>query len=162
MKSRRFCAVLSLCAGLLCHSPIRAQQSSDSTARNDIRALLDTQSRAWNEGDIDGYMCGYWQSDSLLFTSGGNIERGWRAARAKYKRSYSTRAQMGALTFSDTEIYLLSESSAWVFGRWELVREKDHPHGVFTLIMRRFPEGWKIVHDHTSAEIPRPQSKSKK
>jgi len=143
-------------------TPILAQQSPDSTASNEIRAVLETQSRAWNNGDIDGYMQGYWQSDSLLFTSGGNIEKGWRAARNKYKRSYSTRAKMGMLTFSDISIHLLSGESAWIFGHWRLDREKDHPHGVFTLIVRRFAEGWKIVHDHTSAEIQKPGVKRKK
>ncbi len=153
---------LFLFAALL--SPLRtsAQQSTESTTLNAIRAVLDSQSTAWNNGDIDGYMRGYWQSDSLLFTSGGNMERGWRAARDKYKQSYSTRAKMGVLTFSGIEIHLLSGESAWIFGHWMLKRQNDRPHGVFTLVMRRFPDGWKIVHDHTSAEIPKPETKTKK
>ena len=136
-----------------------AQQPSDTTGSGGIRTVLEEQARAWNKGDIDGYMQGYWESDSMLFTSGGNIQRGWRAARDKYKLGYSTREAMGALTFSAIEIHPLSETSAWVFGHWLLERAKDHPHGVFTLVMRKFPEGWKIVHDHTSAEITKPPSK---
>jgi ketosteroid isomerase-like protein len=105
-------------------------------------------------------MEGYWQSDSMLFTSGGNIQQGWRAARDKYKAAYSTREAMGALAFSAVECHLLSGESAWVFGHWRLERANDTPHGVFTLILRRFPEGWKIVHDHTSVEIAKPLPKS--
>jgi ketosteroid isomerase-like protein len=117
----------------------------------DVEAVLDSQAAAWNRGDIDGYMAGYWKSDSLLFTSGGNIQRGYRATLEKYKKSYSTKEKMGKLKFSQLEINLLSPEAAWVFGHWELIRKYDHPEGVFTLILRKFPEGWKIIHDHTSS-----------
>jgi ketosteroid isomerase-like protein len=97
-------------------------------------------------------MEGYWKSDSLLFTSRGKIERGYRETLAKYQKSYPTKSLMGTLMFSGLDISLLSQDAAWVFGRWSLTREKDHPHGVFTLIFRKFPGGWKIIHDHTSSE----------
>lgn len=118
---------------------------------DDIRAVLDAQVRAWNHGDIEGFMEGYWKSGSLLFTSGGSVQRGWKATLEKYKASYTTKSKMGILRFSQLEIQLLSPESAWVFGHWELERDKDRPHGVFTLILKKFSEGWKIVHDHTSA-----------
>jgi ketosteroid isomerase-like protein len=159
---KQFGAILMLCGSLVCAPQVRAQESPDSGAISEIQAVLNLQTRAWNNGDIDGYMRGYWQSDSLLFTSGGNIERGWRAARNKYKRSYNSRAKMGVLKFSEVEVHLLSGESAWAFGHWMLDREGDHPHGVFSLVFQRFPEGWKIVHDHTSAEIPKPAAKGKK
>ena len=117
-----------------------------------IIQVLSEQANAWNDGDIKGYMEGYWKSDSLLFTSGGNIQRGWKATLEKYKRSYDTKLKMGKLQFSDLEIYVLSPTSAWVFGRWELLRSEDHPNGVFTLVMKKLPEGWRIVHDHTSKQ----------
>jgi ketosteroid isomerase-like protein len=85
-----------------------------------------------------------------LFTSGGNIQRGWQATFEKYKKSYDTKSKMGELKFSQREITILSPNAAWVFGHWELHREKDHPAGVFTLILRKFRDGWKIIHDHTS------------
>ena len=122
-----------------------------SQTTKDIEAVLSSQASAWNSGDIEGYMQGYWKSDSLLFTSGGKIQRGWKATFEKYKKSYNTKAKMGTLKFSQLEINLLSPESAWVFGHWELVRDSDHPKGVFTLILRKFPDGWKIIHDHTSA-----------
>lgn len=120
--------------------------------KEEIRFVLIQQRDAWNKGDIEGYMAGYWKSDSLLFTSGGNIQRGWQATYEKYKKSYDTKAKMGKLDFSKLEINLLSENSAWIFGYWELKREKDNPKGVFTLILRKFSDGWKIIHDHTSMQ----------
>ena len=126
--------------------------SAESTAQpaKEILAVLDSQVVSWNRGDIDGYMRGYWKSDSLLFTSGGKIQRGWNATLEKYRRAYSTKDLMGTLKFSQCEVSFLSADAAWVFGRWELVRTKNHPQGVFTLIVRKFFGGWKIVHDHTS------------
>ena len=126
------------------------QKPADS--KLDIESVLMKQQDAWNKGDIDGYMAGYWKSDSLLFTSGGNIQRGWQATYEKYKKSYDTKVKMGKLNFSNLEVKLLSSESAWVFGYWELTREKDNPKGVFTLILRKFKDGWKIIHDHTSSQ----------
>ena len=123
-----------------------------SQTTKDIEAVLTSQASAWNRGDIEGYMQGYWKSDSLLFTSGGKIQHGWAATLEKYKKSYTGREKMGTLRFSDLQISVLSGSSAWVFGRWELTRAGDHPEGVFTLVMKKFPEGWRIVHDHTSIQ----------
>jgi len=120
--------------------------------KDDILSVLDKQAAAWNDGNIEGYMQGYWKSDSLLFTSGGNIQRGWQATFTKYKKSYDTKSKMGVLKFSQREVTVLSADAAWVFGHWELQRKKDHPAGVFTLILRRFSDGWKIIHDHTSIE----------
>jgi ketosteroid isomerase-like protein len=116
-----------------------------------IESLLARQAAAWNRGDIEGYMAEYWKSDSLLFTSGGKIQRGWKATLEKYKTTYDSPSKMGKLKFSDLSVTQLSKKSAWVFGHWELERSTDHPGGVFTLILRKFSDGWKIVHDHTSA-----------
>jgi ketosteroid isomerase-like protein len=129
-----------------------SQSATDSIAAVQVLAVLQLQADAWNRGDIEGYMQGYWNSDSLVFTSGGNIRRGWQATLEKYKKSYSTKAQMGMLKFSRIEVTLLSPSSALVLGHWELQREKDHPGGVFSLILRKFSDGWKVIHDHTSKE----------
>ena len=125
--------------------------TAQNQTQKEISEVLSKQAVAWNNGDIEGYMGGYWKSDSLLFTSGGNIQRGWNATLEKYKKSYGTKSKMGTLKFSDLEITLLSPESAWIFGHWELNRKKDHPHGVFTLILKKFPDGWKIIHDHTSS-----------
>ncbi len=123
---------------------------SNESQKQMIASVLDHQVQAWNKGDIAGYMQGYWHSDSLIFTSGGSVNRGWRATLEKYSGKYDSKEKMGTLVFSNMEIFSLSENAAWVLGRWELQRSTDHPHGIFTLVFRRFPDGWKIVHDHTS------------
>jgi ketosteroid isomerase-like protein len=139
-----------------------AASTAQAQSEAAIESVLVRQAEAWNRADIPGYMEGYWRSDSLLFTSGAAIQRGWKATLEKYSKSYSTPAKMGILKFSGLEIRQLSEQSAWVFGRWELRREKDQPAGVFTLILRKFPDGWKIIHDHTSVEKTSQNSKVKK
>jgi ketosteroid isomerase-like protein len=132
--------------------PLMMYCQSSGDIRKKIISVLTDQQHEWNEGNIDGYMQTYWNSDSLLFTSGGNVQRGWNATRAKYKKSYNTKEKMGTLHFSNLEITQLSSTSAWVFGKWELQRGNDHPNGVFTLIVRKFDDGWKIIHDHTSSK----------
>ena len=123
---------------------VRAQMEKE------IVAVLDSQVAAWNRADVPAYMKGYWKSDSLLFTSGGNIQRGWESTLEKYEKAYPTKDQMGRLSFSELEIHPLSPDAAWILGHWKLQRSKDQPGGVFTLIVRKFPDGWKVVHDHTS------------
>ncbi len=117
-----------------------------------VRRALEEQVNAWNRGDIEGFMAGYWKSDSLVFTSGGKITRGWTITLERYKKLYPTRELMGTLSFGSLEISVLDQTTAWVLGKWKLQRDKDSPHGIFTLVLRRFPEGWKIIHDHTSSE----------
>jgi Ketosteroid isomerase homolog len=119
-----------------------------------IRSVLRAQQDAWNRGDIDGFMNGYARSVSTVFISEDSVRRGWETVRARYRQKYSDRAKMGTLSFSDIEINLLSSDVAVVLGRWRLERANDRPHGRFTLIFRRLPGGWRIVHDHTAAAPP--------
>ena len=116
-----------------------------------IRAVLAGQAAAWNRGDIDGFMQGYWNSEQLRFASGGSVTYGWAAANQRYHAHYPDRAAMGTLAFSDLDVELLAPDAAIVFGHWALQREHDRPHGLFTLVLRKTPEGWKISRDHTSA-----------
>lgn len=116
----------------------------------EIKSVLDTQVAAWNRGDIDGFMSGYQRSPELVFVSGASVTRGWQPTLDRYKKSYPTRAKMGVLSFSDLEVEVLSKDAAVVLGTWALKREKDNQGGKFTLIFRRFKDGWRIVHDHTS------------
>ena len=125
-------------------------QSRDEKIKAAIRAVMDAQAAAWNRGDIDGFMQGYWNSPELVFVSGAQVTRGWQPTIERDKKSYDSRATMGVLTFSDLEIDVLSKDAAVVLGSWSLQRENDNPHGKFTLIFRKFKDGWKIVHDHTS------------
>ena len=126
-------------------------QPSYQKAEAAIRAVLEAQAAAWNRGDVEGYMDGYDRSPQTEFVGGDSITRGWQEVLDRYKKRYDTRDKMGALSFSDLEITVLSEDGALVLGRWHLKRANDEPHGTFTLLFRKTKAGWKIVHDHTSS-----------
>lgn len=124
--------------------------------RRSILQLLDEQAGAWNRGDLAAFMQGYWRSPDLVFTSGGRVQRGYAAIAQRYRAAYPDGAAMGNLTFSDLEIRLLRPDAAWVLGRWALHREAAEgrdpdPGGVFTLVLHRFGDHWRIIHDHTSS-----------
>jgi beta-aspartyl-peptidase (threonine type) len=116
-----------------------------------IRAVLDRQVAAWNRGDIEGFMDGYAREDDIVFLSGDSLTHGWQTVLDRYKKNYDTREKMGTLAFSDLDVKVIGKDSAVVIGRWQLTRDKDTPQGRFTLIFRHRPEGWRIVHDHTSS-----------
>jgi ketosteroid isomerase-like protein len=130
------------------------KQADHTSAVSEIRSVLRMQQNAWNQGDIDRFMDGYAHSKDTVFISEDMVRRGWETVRDRYREKYSDRTKMGLLTFSDLEIVSLSPDSAVALGRWKLQRAKDRPHGRFTLIFRRLPVGWRIVHDHTSAAPP--------
>jgi ketosteroid isomerase-like protein len=127
---------------------IQERRSNDDA---EIRAVMSAQAAAWNRGDIDGFMNGYARSASTEFISGDKLTRGWQTVRDRYKKKYENREKMGLLTFTELKITHLSRDAALVIGRWRLVLKNDKPHGRFTLLFRRGPDGWRIVHDHTSA-----------
>lgn len=116
-----------------------------------IRSVLDVQVAAWNRGDLDAFMDGYWQSPDLVFTSGGNVQRGWQTTLDRYRASYGGSPEtMGRLSFSDLEIHPLADGAAWVLGRWRLDYPDRDLGGVFSLVFREVDGRWVIVHDHTS------------
>lgn len=119
--------------------------------REAITAVLNAQQAAWNRGDVDAFLVGYWHSPELTFSGSSGVSRGWDGVMARYKKNYADRAAMGQLDFSRLEFHWLGPDAALVLGRWHLKRDKGDVGGVFSLVWQRFPEGWKIVHDHTSA-----------
>jgi uncharacterized protein (TIGR02246 family) len=135
-----------LTAALVCAVP---KQPSNSVA--EIQSVLTAQQDAWNRGDIERFMNGYARSASTVFVSEDEVRRGWETVRERYRVKYSDRTKMGTLSFSEIEVTMLSPEAAAVLGAWRLKRATDEPHGRFTLIFKRLPEGWRIVHDHTSA-----------
>ena len=141
------CCILT--APLVCAAP---EQPPNPVA--EIQSTLSTQQDAWNRGDIDAFMNGYARSAATVFVSEDEVRRGWETVRERYRLKYSDRTKMGTLSFSEIEVTMLSPDSAVVLGRWRLKRVNDEPHGRFTLIFKRLPEGWRIVHDHTSAAPP--------
>ena len=122
----------------------------EENAAAEIRAVMSAQVAAWNRGDINGFMDGYARSNATEFVSGDKLTRGWQTVRDRYKRKYDIREKMGRLTFSELKITQLGHDAAIVLGRWRLDLKTDKPHGIFTLLFRRTPAGWRIVHDHTS------------
>ena len=119
-------------------------------AAEEIRAVLKTQVAAWNRGDVAGFMQGYWKSPDTEFVSSEGVLRGWEKVLARYRKAYPNRSSMGHLEFSGLEVTELGPDAALVLGNWRLRRAGDQPQGVFTLVFKRFPEGWRIINDHTS------------
>jgi uncharacterized protein (TIGR02246 family) len=153
LRSLALVLVLSSFVPVLSNASTTEKDNSADTV-SEIRAVLSAQQEAWNHGDIDGFMNGYARADTTVFVSGDEVTRGWQTVRDRYFKKYGDRAKMGTLTFSDLEIELLGPDCAVALGRWELKRANDNPHGRFTLVFRRTPDGWRIVHDHTSAASP--------
>jgi ketosteroid isomerase-like protein len=142
--------ILLFALGVRTGKQTKAAESRDAD-KAAITAVLDRQQAAWNRGDIDAFVVGYWQSPELTFSGSGGVARGWDGVIARYKKNYPDRATMGQLDFSELEFHFLDHNAALVLGHWHLKREKGDVGGVFSLVWQRFPEGWKIVHDHTSA-----------
>jgi ketosteroid isomerase-like protein len=134
---------------------VRAQDVSGAYG-NEAKAIervLRTQQEAWNRHDLEHFMAGYWNSPELTFFSDAKEHDGWQATMDRYLATYSSPGhEMGKLEFSGLRVMVLSQDSAFVRGSWKLTTSNGKtPHGLFTLVFRKFPEGWKIVHDHTSA-----------
>jgi ketosteroid isomerase-like protein len=142
-------------AAFLNPAPIYAQSDEAPSVRA-VRKVLDRQVADWNKGDLDAFLSGYWNSPKVVFQSGGQRYDGWEAMRDRYRRRYQAEGKaMGRLAFSALEIEPLGPEASMVRGAWRLtMSDGSKPGGLFTLIFRKFPEGWKIVHDHTSAEEP--------
>jgi uncharacterized protein (TIGR02246 family) len=116
-----------------------------------IQAVLQAQSDAWNRGDLDAFMKGYSRDNELTFFSGNSKHQGWEATAKRYRDRYTGAGNtMGNLRFEDVQIELTGPQSAFVRGRYHLVKATDQDEGLFTLLFRKTPAGWQIVHDHTS------------
>ena len=136
---------LSLVAILL----VPAWAMADDAAT--VRAVLDTQVACWNKGDLDGFMKTYWNSDDLTFYSGGTVTKGWKPVMERYQKRYKADGkEMGTLAFSGIDVVMVGDMNAIVRGKWKLVLSKETDEGLYTLHLKKLPEGWRIVHDHTS------------
>ena len=127
-------------------------RAAGRTAAQQVRGVLDRQVEAWNRRDLEGFMRGYWRSEELSFFSGATKLAGWQATIARYRQRYQGEGrEMGQLDFSELQIETLGPRAAFVRGHWHLKLTNGDVGGIFTLIFKRFPDGWKIVHDHTSS-----------
>ena len=119
-----------------------------------ILRVLQAQTEAWNRGDLEAYMEGYWKSDNLIFYGGGTVVRGWQATLERYRRRYQSEGRaMGRLDFPDQEVEILGADTALARGHYHLkMPDGSEPRGLYTVILRKRSEGWRIVHDHSSSE----------
>ncbi|HWU86591.1 MAG TPA: nuclear transport factor 2 family protein [Kofleriaceae bacterium] len=126
----------------------RRFEPSDRAA---VTTVLDAQVAAWNRGDLATYMDGYARTDALVFTSGGKVRRGWQQAFDHYQARYGKdRAAMGKLVFQIASVDALGADGAVVLGTWILTESPHDGRGIFSVVLERRPEGWRIIHDHTS------------
>ena len=127
-------------------------EKAEETPEAAIRAGLDSQVAAWNRGDLKGYMQGYWHSQELTFFAGDKESAGWEAAYQRYRTAYQGKdKEMGRLNFSNVRVEMLSGETAFVRGAWQLtMKDGSQRKGLFTIVLKRFDEGWRIIHDHSS------------
>jgi len=154
MKKQQLIKIAAISFGILL-TVISAFAKEKSTAEpksvQEIRRVLELQVAAWNHRDLEGFMKGYWRSPALTFYSGGTIVSGWEETLARYRNRYqSAGKEMGKLEFSDLKIELLGPAAAFVRGQFHLKMDSSNSDGLFTLTFRKFGDGWKIIHDHTS------------
>ncbi|HEU5400171.1 MAG TPA: AtzH-like domain-containing protein [Terriglobales bacterium] len=137
-----------------------AQQNAAETSAPDaqeiaaVKTVLTTQVEAWNRGDLEGYMAaGYWKSPELTFIGGATEIRGYDAALERYRKAYQAPGkEMGHLDFPEMRVVMLGSDAALATGRFHLkMKDGREPSGRFTVILRKFPEGWRIIHDHSCA-----------
>jgi ketosteroid isomerase-like protein len=143
--------LLVLLSPLAMNLPLLAGTADSDRDRAAITAVLNAQQTAWNLADVDKFLEGYWHSPELTFSGTSGIARGWDGVLARYKKNYPDRDTMGHLEFSELEFRFVGPDAALVLGHWHLARAKGDVGGVFSLVWQRFPEGWRIIHDHTSA-----------
>lgn len=133
---------LALCTGLHAFAQPPAEIA--------IRKILEQQSAAWNKGDIEGFMKGYWENDSLMFIGKKGITYGWQNTLDNYKKSYPGNEAMGHLRFTIIQVKNLSEQYQQVTGQWQLQRNMGNLGGYFTLLFRKIKGRWVIISDHSS------------
>ncbi len=125
-----------------------AQESKDITA---VKSILKRQQNDWNNGAIDDFMNGYWESDQLKFVGANGITYGYEATLKGYHERYPDRSAMGKLTFGIKRVEKLSRKVIMLVGTWDLARESGDIGGYFTLMWKKIKGKWVIISDHTSA-----------
>jgi ketosteroid isomerase-like protein len=138
--------IMAVCL-LLSFLSASAQTNKDE---KNILDILKNQTESWNRGDIDQFMVGYWQNDSLLFIGQSGVTRGYTNTLNNYKKNYSDTAKMGKLFFDILQVKKLSPDYYWVLGKWSLKRSVGDIGGHYTLLFRKMKGKWVIVADHSS------------
>jgi beta-aspartyl-peptidase (threonine type) len=146
--------IFRLLIAFVCLAPASLiAQAANPAVESAVLQVMHSQQSAWNKRDLEGFMAGYWNSPDLTFFSGAKVTNGWQPTLDRYRKTYQGGGhEMGQLEFSDLSVVPLAADAAFVRGSWKLtMSDGKTPHGLFTLIFRKVPDGWKIVHDHTSA-----------
>ncbi|AWO01485.1 DUF4440 domain-containing protein [Chitinophaga alhagiae] len=142
----RQCIILMAIVAFRGLTPANAQQAEVTR----IKALMEQQTKAWNEGNLAGFMDTYWVSDSLMFIGKKGITYGWQATLDNYKKSYPDKTAMGHLSFNLLEFKKLAADVYFVIGKWHLARTIGDLSGHFTIVLRKINGQWKIIADHSS------------
>lgn len=142
---------LSLALPVLLLTAVSAiAQTSDEKA---ILSVLEKSVKDWNRGDVRSFMASYEDSEATLFIGKAGVTRGHKQVLENYLKRYPSKDAMGTTTFSNLQVKMLSPEYAWVLGNWNLKRDAKaggELGGVFTLLLRKTPKGWRIIADHTS------------
>lgn len=115
-----------------------------------IRKILQEQTTAWNNGDIDLFMKGYWKNDSLLFVGKNGPTYGFTNTLNNYKKNYPNKDFMGKLQFTLLQVKPLAKQIWMVLGKWELTRNAGNISGHYTLLFKKINGEWVIIMDHSS------------
>lgn len=144
MKSIYFVFALLL---LNCSDNQKQQKDTFETDKAEILKVLNTQEKAWNNHDLEGFMQGYWKSDSLKFYGSRGLTYGWENTLNNYKKGYPTKAESGKLNFVINDIAKIEGDNYWVMGEYHLKRDAGDADGVFIIIFKKINGAWKIIAD---------------
>ena len=159
MRASAIVLLLLLATQLPAGEPPKPGDDAETRA---VMKVLRDQETAWNKGDLKGFMNGYWNSPELSFYSGRDKRKGWKETYERFRERYQKQGrEMGKLAFDELIVDRLSETRVLVRGRWKLEMSTQNIDGLFSLIVEKKAEGWRIVHDHTSAGDPMPKTPKK-
>jgi ketosteroid isomerase-like protein len=150
--------IFSIAIALLCFNCISIKTdvtTTDTIEKSDtkelaeagIRLVMEAQEIAWNNHDLEGFMQGYWKSDSLKFYGSNGLTKGWNQTLANYKKGYPTKAESGTLKFVINDISKIEGDNYWVMGEYHLKRDVGDANGPFLIIFKKINGDWKIVAD---------------
>ncbi len=122
-------------------------QTKEEQDINAIKTIMHQQQQAWSNHDLEGFMKGYWKSDSLTYYSSGKVTKGWRTTLDNYKKGYPTKATTGKLNFQIDDIGKIDEDAYWLMGQYFLSSDSGDANGTFMIIFKRIDGEWKIVAD---------------
>ena len=147
-RARHCLAALLLLIGIAC------TRSGGADPVAEVKAVWAAQLDAWNRGDLDGFMTGYWKSPDVVFFSNGAETRGWQQTLDRYRAAYQGEGRhMGTLDFPQLEFKQLGAEAVLARGRWHLkMPDGKESTGMTSVTYQKLPEGWRIVHDHSSAQ----------